>query len=114
VDVVDKVYRTAHELGCKGITVYRDGSRAGQTLSSAKPLEPQAVSKEGPRPRCRVTTGRTFKFHTACGTLFVTVNRDEYGLCEVFVNVNKGGCPSQSEATCRAISTALRCGVNPR
>jgi len=72
------------------------------------------VFKDGPRPRCRVTTGSTSKFHTSCGTLFVTANHDDRGLCEVFANSNKGGCPSQSEATCRAISAALRCGVNPR
>jgi len=47
--------------------------------------------------------------------LFVTVNRDGKGLCEVFANLGKaGGCPSQSEATCRAVSAALRCGVNPK
>ena len=50
-----------------------------------------------------------------CGTLFVTVNRDEKGLCEVFGNLGKGGgCPSQSEATCRIVSTALRSGVDPK
>jgi ribonucleoside-diphosphate reductase alpha chain len=50
-----------------------------------------------------------------CGTLFVTVNKDEKGICEVFANLGKaGGCPSQSEATCRAVSAALRSGVDPK
>ena len=50
-----------------------------------------------------------------CGTLFVTVNNDGHGLCEVFANLGKaGGCPSQSEAMCRSVSAALRCGVDPK
>ena len=50
-----------------------------------------------------------------CGTLFVTVNQDDKGLCEVFANLGKaGGCPSQSEATCRAVSAALRSGIDPQ
>ena len=66
------------------------------------------------RPRVRTTEGSTTKFRMGCGTLFVTVNNDEHGLCEVFANLGKaGGCPAQSEATCRAVSVALRCGVKP-
>jgi len=62
-----------------------------------------------------VTIGETYKFRMGCGTLFVSVNRDDNGLCEVFANLGKaGGCPSQSEATCRAVSTALRSGVEPK
>jgi len=116
VQDVDRVFRLAFELGCKGTTVYRDGSRQGQTLSRARDVRdvPATVSVI-PRPRNRVTTGKTFKFRMGCGTLFVTVNRDESGLCEVFANLGKaGGCPSQSEATCRAVSVALRSGVEPR
>ena len=71
-------------------------------------------AKGEPRPRPRTTTGTTSKFRMGCGTLFVTVNKDEKGICEVFANLGKaGGCPSQSEATCRAVSAALRSGVDP-
>ena len=57
----------------------------------------------------------TSKFRMGCGTLFVTVNKDDKGICEVFANLGKaGGCPSQSEATCRVVSTALRSGVDPK
>ena len=46
--------------------------------------------------------------------MFITVNQDESGLCEIFANLGKaGGCPSQSEATCRAVSVGLRSGVTP-
>ena len=71
-------------------------------------------AKGEPRPRPRTTTGTTSKVRMGCGTLFVTVNKDEKGICEVFANLGKaGGCPSQSEATCRAVSAALRFGVDP-
>lgn len=50
-----------------------------------------------------------------CGTLFVNVNEDNNGLCEVFANLGKaGGCPAQSEATCRVVSAALRSGVGAK
>ena len=97
---------------CKGITVYRDNSRKKQVLST---VHESVAAKIEPRPRIRTTTGRTTKFRMGCGTLYVTVNNDENGLCEVFSNLGKaGGCPAQSEATCRAISAALRCGVTPQ
>lgn len=114
VEDVDKVFRLAFDLGCKGTTVYRDGTRQGQTLSATPRGRDSTITPIGtPRPRCRVTTGETYKFRMGCGTLFVTVNSDDNGLCEVFANLGKaGGCPSQSEATCRMVSTALRSGVD--
>jgi len=115
VEDIDRIYRLAYQSGCKGTTVYRDQCRQGQTLTRTLPDAVSTVSPSAlPRPRGRVTEGRTVKFRMGCGTLFVTVNQDENGLCEVFANLGKaGGCPSQTEATCRIVSAALRSRVNP-
>ena len=85
VEGVGKIFQLAYDLNCKGVTVYRDSSRDNQVLSAAQiPEEPGEISL-GPRPRTRVTTGKTSKFRMGCGTLFVTVNKDDKGICEVFV-----------------------------
>jgi ribonucleoside-diphosphate reductase alpha chain len=112
---VDKVYHLAFECGCKGITVYRDGCRKNQAITASNGTPESGVSPRSPRPRPKTTTGSTTKAKTGCGSLFVTINRDEETLFEVFTNLGKaGGCPSQSEATARILSVALRCGVDPR
>jgi ribonucleoside-diphosphate reductase alpha chain len=112
VEGVDRIFKLAYKARCKGNTVYRDNSRENQVLSAIRTLDGSISS--APRPRPRVTFGQTSKFRMGCGTLFVTVNRDGEGICEVFANLGKaGGCPSQTEATCRAVSTALRSGVDP-
>ena len=83
-------------------------------LSSPNTIPKIDTATLSPRPRPKTTAGQTTKFRMGCGTLFVAVNQDEKGLCEVFANLGKaGGCPAQSEATCRVVSAALRCGVPP-
>ena len=50
-----------------------------------------------------------------CGKLYITVNYDDHGICEVFTNTGRaGGCPSQSEATARLVSVAIRSGISPQ
>lgn len=110
VEDVATAYLKAFQLGCKGLTIYRDGSRDLQVLNiQRKPQYPQVE----PRPRPDRTTGFTERIDTGCGKLYVTINRDEYGYCEVFAQMGKaGGCAySQIEATSRLISLALRSGV---
>ena len=121
-DVKD-VFNLAYETGCKGVTIYRDGSRDSQVLNIGKvnvkeTQQDNIVSetKKGffaPRSRPDITTGFTEKVKIGCGSIFITVNYDKHGICEVFTNTGRaGGCPSQSEATARLVSIALRSGMD--
>ncbi len=110
LDDVASVYQLAYELGCKGVTVYRDGSRDQQVLQVRKKKDSEDQKVKRPRPR--ITWGSTEKANIGCGKLYVTVNADERGICEVFTSTGRGGgCRSQSEATSRLISLALRSGI---
>ncbi len=108
---VAKVYLDAYKKGCKGVTIYRYGSRDKQVLNIG--IEKEESSKIAPRPRPDVTSGVTERIQTGCGKLYVTINSDEHGMCEVFAQMGKtGGCASsQIEAAGRLISLALRSGV---
>lgn len=124
---VREVYLLAYKMGCKGVTIYRDGSRQEQVLyinhSKEKSSEEEGVKKESgkdgartsPRPRPEVTKGTTTKILTGCGNLYITINEDENGRTfEVFTQMGKaGGCAaSQLEAIGRLVSLALRCGLD--
>jgi ribonucleoside-diphosphate reductase alpha chain len=114
-DDVKEVYLLAYKNGCKGVTIYRDGSREEQVLSKpASAQKPAAPAKIIPRPRPAVMRGTTTKVTTGCGNLYVTINEDEQGLpFEVFMQMGKaGGCAmSQLEAIGRLVSLALRSGI---
>ncbi len=115
VDDVEHVYRLAYELGCKGVTIYRDGSREEQVLTTGKTEKSKqpAATPVAPRSRPPVVTGQTRAMRTGCGKLYVTINRDEHGPFELFAAMGKaGGCAaSQSEALARLVSLAFRCGI---
>lgn len=117
---VREVYLLAYELGCKGVTVYRDGSREEQVLSKGKKEDKtQAMDlrqKIVPMQRPEVTNGSTRLMKTGCGNLYVTINEDEEGhLFELFTSMGKaGGCAaSQSEAIGRLVSLAFRSNIEP-
>jgi ribonucleoside-diphosphate reductase alpha chain len=107
---VRNTYLLAYHQGCKGVTIYRYGSRETQVLNLSKSTESSKIS---PRARPTRTTGVTERISTGCGKLYVTINQDEKGICEVFAQMGKtGGCASsQIEATGRLISLALRSGI---
>jgi ribonucleoside-diphosphate reductase alpha chain len=105
----------AWKLGCKGITVYRTGSREKEVLVVDKIKEEIVTTKIHPRKRPEITIGKTIKVPVGdCGHLYVTINSDEKGPCEVFVKLGKsGGCvSSHAESLGRIISAALRSGVD--
>lgn len=116
VEDVDRAFRLAWKKGCKGLTVYRYGSRDAQVLTVGGAKAPEAAAKRATRTRPEVTHGCTSKVATGCGNLYITLNRDEAGPCEVFATMGKaGGCAaSQLEAIGRLVSLALRFGVNPK
>ena len=122
VQDVARVYELAYQMDCKGVTIYRDGSRDQQVLSTGKKEEkaaPENIEKEKPatkRERPKILKGWTYQMQTGCGPLYVTVNEDTTGLFELFTTMGKaGGCAaSQSEAIGRMVSLAWRSGIQAR
>jgi ribonucleoside-diphosphate reductase alpha chain len=124
VEQVQKLYRLAYESGCKGITYYRDGSRdavltrvedekkAAEKAQEAKTpvIEPITSIQQGLKPRPAVVHGYTRNVKAPEGTINITINSDEHGPIEVFVNVGKAGSDiaALAEALGRLISFNLR------
>ena len=123
---VRRAYMLAWELGCKGITVYRSGSREAEVLTAGKENEEQETEAEtnghksptlverSPRPR--VVQGLTENIRTGQGNLYVTVNFDEERRpFEVFCALGKAGSVESAhlEAIARLVSMSLRTGVDP-
>ncbi len=122
VEDVATVYELAYQLDCKGVTIYRDGSRDKQVLSTGKQEHESQRSrineerKVVKRERPKVLKGWTYQMQTGCGPLYVTLNENSTGLFELFTTMGKaGGCAaSQSEAIGRMVSLAWRSGIQAR
>lgn len=123
VDDVQRIYFMAYDLNCKGVTVYRNGSRDNQVLNVGEKRTEEGSEGDDAmvedkhfgfsRPRPAVIEGHTVRMKTGCGNLYVTINEDEQGNpFELFNHIGKaGGCAaSQSEAIGRLISYAFRSG----
>ncbi|MFX1282281.1 MAG: LAGLIDADG family homing endonuclease [Promethearchaeota archaeon] len=118
---INNAYMLAYKLGCKGLTVYRSGSRSYDVLSKkgtneVKTKSDKVISSKKPRYRPDVTRGVTERVRVGCGTnLFITINEDEEGLAELFLSLGKsGGCvASHIESMGRLISLALRSRIEP-
>jgi ribonucleoside-diphosphate reductase alpha chain len=111
---VRKAYELAYNLGCKGVTVYRDGCRPMQVLStkSTSVSSPEQIGKIKDRPE--TLHGITDKIKTGFGNLYVTINAHQGRPFEVFAQIGKSGYDTMAdtEAICRLISLALRSGVD--
>lgn len=129
VEDVAVAYRMAIELGLKGITVYRDGCRDSQPLSTTATQAPSADKlvaldntgsisvdipappvESRPRPRLSQLFGFTDRRETGSGRLYTVVNYDDEGIREVVTTVGRSGgvLHSMTEAIGRLISLALK------
>ncbi|MED5433361.1 MAG: adenosylcobalamin-dependent ribonucleoside-diphosphate reductase [Candidatus Neomarinimicrobiota bacterium] len=124
-ETVADIYMTAYKANLKGITVYREGSREGILITddnkkgenNQNTASEALTSQDEKRPRIRPneTVGITRRMRTGEGQLYITINQDDNGLCEVFTTIGKAGgnAAAQSEAISRLISLALRSGIDP-
>ena len=109
------IYDQAFDLGCKGVTIYRDGSKENQVLSFNNGVKSQPESLFlGMKERPETLEGFTTKMNTGMGQLYVTVTELEGRPFEVFATIGKSGksTTAKTEAIGRLISLALRSGVD--
>jgi ribonucleoside-diphosphate reductase alpha chain len=118
IDDVKKAYLMAWESNCKGITIFRDGSKSEQVLNigvneKEKTKVEETVQTQLIQERPLKVEGATYRIVTPLGSAFITVNQDANGNpFEVFITIGKAGSEvaAMAEALGRMISTTLRFG----
>lgn len=113
-DDIREIYTLAYELGCKGVTVYRDGCKSNQVLCTGDgTAQPEAAAQSKVRNRPDIVFGFTQKVKTGLGDLYLTVNEIDGKPFEVFATIGKSGrsVTAKAEAIGRLVSLALRAGV---
>jgi ribonucleoside-diphosphate reductase alpha chain len=120
-DDIRQIYWLAYDLGCKGVTVYRDGCKTSQVLCTGE--QGQKSMEQAPaglervvRDRPDVVYGFTRKINTGLGVLYLTVNEVDGRPFEVFATIGKSGrsITAKAEAIGRLVSLALRSGIAVR
>ena len=123
VEDVKDIYMTAWEMGLKGVTVFRSGcKRTGILTTDSKESATSTDEIKTPkynyitpvsRKTIGTTHGDTYCKKCACGTLYITLNRDDEGnVVESFIHTSKGGiCQANTSAVNRLVSLCMRSGV---
>ena len=123
VEDIKDIYMTAWEMGLKGVTVFRNGcKRTGILTTDSKESVTSKDESEAPkynyitpvsRKSIGTTHGNTYCKKCACGTLYITLNRDDDGnVVESFIHTSKGGiCQANTSAVNRLVSLCMRSGV---
>ncbi len=113
-DDVAKAFELAYELGCKGLTIYRDNSRPNQVLAPIRSKSANNQIEPIVEKRPDILQGITEKMNTGYGNLYVTINVKDGKPFEVFAHIGKSGYTTMAdtEAICRLISLALRSQIS--
>lgn len=107
----------AWKNGIMGTTYYRNNSRKNQTIQIGEKQNENFAKLNTITPVHRSTMGKTYgstsRYENACGSFYLTINRDGEGnIVETFVNTSKSGtCKSNVDALNRMLSLALRSGT---
>lgn len=114
-DDIFAIYDAAWQVGCKGITVFRDNCARGNILGLSKKEEKPTILHDSLKPERRgdigTLVGKTYTQVMGDGTkLYITVNWKDDKLFEIFVNSERH--KDEVDGITRLISLSMRCGVS--